>query len=219
MKNIILLAVQGAGKGSLAQILCNKYGYTHISMGDVMRAARNDGSSRAKIIAEYQDKGKLVPFEITRDLIKERILKPDCQNGYILDGFPRSLEQAKAYEKILEETHRDIGIVLNLIIPIEEVYSRIMGRRTCKSCGKVYNVNYPKFMPKVEGICDDCGGPLYVRSDDTKEAIEERIDTYFKVTAPLIDYYKNKGILYEVSSSSFEELSIAVEKILEELGE
>ena len=204
MKNIILLAVQGAGKGSLAQILCNKYGYTHISMGDVMRAARNDGSSRAKIIAEYQDKGKLVPFEITRDLIKERILKPDCQNGYILDGFPRSLEQAKAYEKILEETHRDIGIVLNLIIPIEEVYSRIMGRRTCKSCGKVYN---------------DCGGPLYVRSDDTKEAIEERIDTYFKVTAPLIDYYKNKGILYEVSSSSFEELSIAVEKILEELGE
>lgn len=219
MKNIILLAVQGAGKGSLAQRLTEKYGYTNISMGEVMRNARNDGTERAKTIAEYQDKGILVPFEITMELMKERIAMPDCEKGYILDGFPRDLAQAEAYDKILSELQKDIGIVINLEIPTELVYQRITGRRTCKNCGKIYNIYNEKFLPKQEGICDVCGGPLYQRSDDTEDAIKTRVETYFKVTSPLIEYYKNKGILYTVSSMDIDETVSEVEKILQELGE
>ncbi len=214
MKNVILLAVQGAGKGSLAQVLKSKYGYVNISMGEVLRNARNDGSKRAEIIAEYQDKGMLVPFEITMELMKERISQPDCENGYILDGFPRDLAQAEAYDKILNDLQKDIGVVIHLTIPEELIYERISGRRTCRNCGKVYNIYSEKFMPKEEGICDDCHGELYQRSDDTEEAIQKRVETYFRVTAPLIDYYKEKGVLHEVPSIDIDETVEAVEKIL-----
>ncbi len=219
MKNIILLAVQGAGKGTLAQALSDKYGYANISMGEVMRNARNDGTERAKVIAEYQDKGVLVPFEITLELMKERISKPDCENGYILDGFPRDLAQAEAYDKVLAELHKDIGVVINLTIPENLIYERIAGRRTCKNCGKIYNIYSSKLAPKQEGICDECQGELYQRSDDTEEAIKVRVETYFKSTAPLIDYYKNRGILYEVPSIDKDETMIEVEKILNQIGE
>lgn len=219
MKNLILLAVQGAGKGTLASALNEKYGYVNISMGEVMRQARNDDSERAKIIREYQDKGVLVPFDITLDLLKERISKPDCQNGYILDGFPRDLQQAKAYDQILKELNKDIGIVLNLTIPNDLILRRITGRRTCKDCGKIYNIYNEVLRPINENICDDCGGELYQRSDDTEDAIKVRVNTYFNVTTPLIDYYNERGILYEVPSLEADDTLRAVEKILNELGE
>jgi len=218
MKNLILLAVQGAGKGTLAKLLCDKYGYVNISMGEVMRKARNDGTERARIIAEYQDKGVLVPFEITLELLKERISQPDCENGYILDGFPRDLQQAEAYDKILNELGKDIGYVLNLTIPNELIMERIAGRRTCRDCGKIYNIYTESLKPLVENVCDDCNGNLYQRSDDTEEAIKTRVDTYFTVTTPLIDYYKKKGILYEVPAINLEDELKLVEKILK-IGE
>ncbi len=216
MKNIILLAVQGAGKGSLARVLSDKYGYANISMGEVMRNARNDGTQRAKTIAEYQDRGELVPFDITLDLIKERISQPDCENGYILDGFPRDLAQAEAYKKILKDLNKDIGVVINLTIPEELIYQRLAGRRTCKNCGKTYNIYSEKFLPKQEGVCDVCHGELYQRSDDTEEAIKKRVETYFHVTTALIDYYKKQGVLYEVPSIDIDETTAEVEKILGE---
>jgi len=219
MKNIILLAVQGAGKGTIGRILSSKYGYTNISIGEVLRNARNDGTEIARIIAEYQDKGILVPLDITLKLLKERISKKDCQTGYILDGFPRNIEQAKAYEDILNELNKDIGIVINLTIPNEIIYQRLIGRRTCKDCGKIYNIYNEKFAPKVENICDDCQGHLYQRSDDTEEAIKVRVSTYFKETTPLIDYYKERSLLYEIPSLDINETVESIEKILEKLGE
>ena len=214
MRNIILLAVQAAGKGTLARLLSEKYGYANISMGEVMRNARNDGSERAKMIADCQDKGILVPFDITLELIQERISQPDCKNGYILDGFPRDLKQAEAYDHILETIGKDIGVEINLTIPEHLIYERIAGRRTCKKCGRSYNINSSKFRPLQENVCDDCGGELYQRSDDTEEAIRVRVETYFKSTAPLIDYYRNKGVLYEVESIDSDETLKNVEKIL-----
>ena len=177
MKNIILLAVQGAGKGSLARVLSDKYGYANISMGEVMRNARNDGTQRAKTIAEYQDRGELVP---------------------------------------LKDLNKDIGVVINLTIPEELIYQRLAGRRTCKNCGKTYNIYSEKFLPKQEGVCDVCHGELYQRSDDTEEAIKKRVETYFHVTTALIDYYKKQGVLYEVPSIDIDETTAEVEKILGE---
>ena len=219
MRNLILLAVQGAGKGTLAQILSDKYGYANISMGEVMREARNDGSIRAKIISECQDKGQLVPFEITLELLKERIQKSDCNNGYILDGFPRDLTQAKAYDNLLKTLNKEIGVVFNLTVPNELIYERIMGRRICENCGKIYNIFIKDLRPLKETVCDECNGKLYQRSDDTLEAMKVRIDTYFKESVPLIDYYKEKGILYEIPSGNIEETVKRVEAILEDLGD
>lgn len=219
MKNIILLAVQGAGKGTIGRIISAKYGYANISIGEVFRNARNDGTERARIIAEYQDKGILVPLDITLELLKERISKQDCQTGYILDGFPRNIEQANAYENILKELGKDIGIVINLTIPNEIIYERLMGRRTCKNCGRIFNIYNENLAPKVENTCDDCQGELYQRSDDTEEAINARVSTYFKETTPLIDYYKEKNILYEIPSLDVNKTVESVEKILEKLGE
>ncbi len=219
MRNIVLLAVQGAGKGTLAQKLSEKYGYANISMGEVMRNARNDGTERAKIISEYQDKGILVPFDITLDLIKERISQSDCQNGYILDGFPRDLKQAEAYDQILADLGKEIGIVINLTVPENIIYERISGRRTCKNCGRIYNIYSEKLKPKKADVCDECGSELYQRSDDTEEALKVRVETYFKVTAPLIDYYKEKGVLYEVASIDADQTLVDVEKIFDQLGD
>ena len=199
MTNVILIAAPAAGKGTEAAKLKEQYNMEHISTGDLLRAARTDGSERARIIAEYQDKGALVPFDIVLELLKERILKSDCDNGYILDGFPRDIKQAEAYDKILEEINRDIGVVVVLDIDKEIAKSRISGRYSCPKCGKVYNTN-TNLKPINEGLCDICNIELTRRADDNPDTYEERYNSYLEKTEPLISYYDKKGIVYHVDA-------------------
>ena len=219
MKNLMLLAVQGAGKGSVAKILCEKHGYKHISMGDILRERTTVGDELGNQIKDMIDNGIFVPNNIIFEAIEYRINQPDCSNGYILDGFPRNIEQAEGYDKLLEKLNKDIGIVINLVVPIESLKQRIIGRRMCKECGAIYNIYSDALKPKVEGKCDKCSGELYQRDDDNEEAMKTRVDTYFKVTEPVIEYYRNKGILYEVDSTDTHEAANSIEKLLNSLGE
>lgn len=215
MKNIIFLAVQGAGKGTFAKKLKEKYGYAHISTGDILRERAAVDDELGNQIKNLIDNGIFVPNDIIYEAIEYRITQPDCEKGYILDGFPRNLEQAEGYSKILEKLGKDLGVVINITIDNELLKERIIGRRICRDCGAIYNVYNEEFKPKQEGICDKCGGEVYQRADDNEESMNTRIKTYFEVTEPIIDYYKQKGVLNVVDSSNgtdatFEE----IEKIL-----
>ena len=219
MKNIIFLAVQGAGKGTFAKLLKEKYGYAHISTGDILRERASVNDELGNQIKNLIDNGIFVPNDIIYEAIEYRITQPDCQNGYILDGFPRNLEQAQGYNQILEKLGKDLGVVINLTIPDEILKERIIGRRTCKDCGSIYNITNPELKPKVEGTCDKCGGELYQRADDNEESMNTRVKTYYEVTAPIIDYYKEKGVLYTVSSNrEVEETLKEIEEILKGKG-
>ena len=201
MKNIIFLAVKGAGKGTFAKMIKEKYGYAHISTGAILRERAAVGDELGNEIKNMIDNGIFVPNDIIYEAIEYKITQPDCENGYILDGFPRNLEQAEGYSKILEKLNKDLGVVINLTIPEELLKQRIIGRRMCKDCGAIYNIYNPEFMPKQEGICDKCGGELYQRADDNEESMNTRVKTYYEVTEPIIDYYKEKGVLKTVDSS------------------
>ncbi len=214
MKNIVLLAVQGAGKGTLAKELCRKYGYTHISTGDLLRERSKENDELGLQIKNLIDNGKFVSDGIILESIKDKITSNECKNGYILDGYPRNLEQAKAYDELLKELNMDIGVVINLTIPQEALYKRITGRRMCKDCGAIYNIYNEQMKPKHDNICDKCNGELYQRADDNEESMKVRIDTYYKVTAPLVDYYKEKNNLYEVDSMDFDKTVESVERII-----
>ncbi len=219
MKNLILIAIQGAGKGTLAKELSKKYGYVHISTGDLLRERAMVRDELGDQIRDLIDQGKFVSDEIIFDAISDKITSPACQNGYILDGFPRNMTQAVGYDELLKKVNQDIGIVIHLTVPEEILESRILGRRTCLECGSIYNIYSKDFCPKVEGICDKCGSTLTARKDDNLESLKKRLETYHEVTKPLIDYYKNKGILYEVESVDSKKTLIKVDKILEELGD
>lgn len=219
MKNLILLAVQGAGKGTLAKALKEKYGYEHISTGDLLRERSAVGDELGMKIKSLIDNGIFVSNDIIFEAIEYKISQPECANGYILDGFPRNIEQAEGYSKILEKLNKDLGVVINMTIPESLLINRIIGRRMCKDCGAIYNIYSDKLKPLKEGICNKCGGSLYQRDDDNEEAMRTRVDTYFKVTAPIIDYYKEKGNLYEVDSSDMDETLKSVEEILKKLGD
>ena len=215
MKNIIFLAVQGAGKGTFAKKLKEKYGYAHISTGDILRERASVGDELGNKIKNLIDNGIFVPNDIIYEAIEYRITQPDCENGYILDGFPRNLEQAEGYDKLLEKLNKDLGVVINITIDKELLKERIIGRRICRDCGEIYNVYNPEFQPKVEGVCDKCGGEIYQRADDNEESMNTRINTYFEVTAPVIEYYNKKGVLNTVDSSQgTEETFKEIEKIL-----
>jgi len=214
MKNLILLAVQGAGKGTLAKKLSEKYGYIHISMGDILRERAAVGDELGCQIKDLIDKGIFVPNDIIFDAIEYKITQKECENGYILDGFPRNIEQAEGYDALLGKIGKDIGIVINLTIPTELLTKRIIGRRMCKDCGAIYNIYSEELKPKKEGICNTCGGELYQRDDDNEESMKTRVDTYFKVTEPVIEYYREKGILYEVDSVEFNKTILEIESIL-----
>ena len=201
MENIIFLAVQGAGKGTFAKKLKEKYGYAHISTGDILRERALVEDETGKKIKDLIDNGIFVPNDIIYEAIEYRITQPDCEKGYILDGFPRNLEQAKGYDELLQKLGKDLGIVINLTIPNELLKQRIIGRRLCKECGAIYNIYNEAFKPKVEGVCDKCGGSLYQRDDDNEESMNTRVKTYFEVTEPIIDYYKEKGVLKTIDAS------------------
>ena len=219
MRNLILLAVQGAGKGTLAKNLKEKYGYVHISTGDILRERASIDDELGRQIKSMIDNGQFVPNDIIFEAVEYKITQPECANGYILDGFPRNLEQAQGYTKILEKLNKDAGVVINMTIPEDLLIKRIIGRRMCKDCGSIYNIYSEQLKPTTEGICNKCGGELYQRADDNEEAMKTRVDTYFKVTAPVIDYYKEKGILYEVDSTEADATVKAVEEIINSLGD
>ena len=211
MKNVILIAAPAAGKGTLAKMLVEKYNYEHISTGDLLRAETKKGTDLGNQISDMLKTGKLVPDEIVFGLL-EKELKGD--NSYILDGFPRNKEQALKYEELLKRLNKDLGIVIVINTDYETLKKRIVGRMLCSNCGRIYNTLTGVNKPKVENICDVCGSNLYKRSDDNEESFKIRYETYLEQTEPLIEYYKNKNILYYINSDSKEKMLEEVEVLL-----
>lgn len=213
MLNIILMGPPGAGKGTQAKILIAKFNIPHISTGDMFREAIKEGTPLGKLAASYINDGHLVPDDVTIGLVKERLSKDDCANGYLLDGFPRTIPQAEALEVLTKEIGREVNYVINIDTPKEELVSRICGRRVCKKCGAPYHVVNVK--PKVDGVCDICGGELVQRPDDNEEALSIRLEAYTKQTKPLLDFYAKKGLLKTFSGKSREELTPQLLELLE----
>lgn len=197
MLNIVLLGPPGAGKGTQAELIVKKYGIPQISTGDIFRANIKNGTELGKKAKEYMDKGELVPDELVVDLVKDRLEQDDCKEGFMLDGFPRTVFQAEELDKIMEAKKLNINYVLNIDVAPEKLIDRIAGRRVCKACGATYNVNTKP--TAKEGVCDACGGEVYQRADDNRETVENRINVYFSQTAPLIEYYEKSGVLATVN--------------------
>jgi len=191
---IVLLGAPGAGKGTQAVALSEKLDIPHISTGDIFRANVQDGTELGLKAKEYMDSGRLVPDDLTVSIVKDRLLKSDCQKGFILDGFPRTIPQAESLDNELNGLGIKLDAAINLEVPDEVIVRRMKNRRVCGSCGKPYNILTLK--PKQEGVCDACGGPLIIRNDDKEETVRERLRVYYKNTEPLIGYYESKGILY-----------------------
>lgn len=187
MKNLVFLGAPGAGKGTQAKRVSEKYNIPHISTGDILRANIKAETELGKLAKSYIDQGKLVPDEVIIKVMESRLSEPDCKNGYLLDGFPRTIEQAKALDKITK-----VALAVNIVVNPDVVVSRIAGRRMC-TCGESYHIS-----THPSDICDKCGAKLYQRDDDKEETVKERLDVYFKQTAPLIDYYAGQNVLKDV---------------------
>ena len=193
---IILMGAPGAGKGTQAAELVKKFSIPQISTGDMFRAAVKEGTELGKKAAECMKSGALVPDEVTVGIVKERLSKSDCAGGFILDGFPRTVEQADALNEILVSLNKKLDAVLNIHVPFEDLIERAVGRRICKNCGSTYHVKFNA--PKVENVCDKCGGELYQRGDDTAETMKNRLSVYESSTRPLIEYYQKLGVYTEI---------------------
>ena len=201
MKSIIFVAPPAAGKGTQAKLVSEKYGIPHISTGDLLRAARNNNDDISKVIVEMQDQGKLVPDELVLELLKERLEQPDCQNGYILDGFPRNISQAEHYEEMLSKINKELGVVILIDLDFEIAAQRIIGRISCPKCGTVYNSFIEGSKPKIENVCNNCATTLIHRADDNIDTYKMRYQTYVNDTAPLIKYYYKKNVLYHIDGN------------------
>ena len=212
MQDIILIAPPAAGKGTQAKLLSSKYQIPHISTGDLLRAATGE---LGDIVKKTMESGALVSDDLVLKLLEERISKEDCQNGIILDGFPRNVSQAESYMKLLEKLNRPLGDVIYLDASKEVTQKRIVGRLTCPTCGAVYNDQIDDNKPKKFGTCDICNGPLAKRSDDNLETFEKRYQTYMNETYPLLDYFRSKGKLFTVGSGISKERTLnEIEKII-----
>lgn len=210
---LVLLGAPGAGKGTQAKKLIEKYGIPQISTGDLLRAAVAAGTPLGKEAKSFMDKGELVPDRVVLGMVEERLKQDDCKKGYILDGFPRNTAQAEALDKQLASLGMSLSAALSVDVPFEDLMKRLTGRRTCKACGQMYNVYFNP--PRKEGACDKCGGALFQRDDDKEETIKKRLEVYNAQTAPLIDYYRKKGILSSVNGTgSIDEIFRAVIKAL-----
>lgn len=196
---LVLLGAPGAGKGTQAKKLIEKYSVPQISTGDLLRAAVAAGTPLGKEAKSYMDKGDLVPDGVVLGMVEERLRQDDCKKGYILDGFPRNTKQAEALDKMLASLNMPLTSALSVDVPFDDLMKRLTGRRTCKSCGQMYNVFFNA--SKKEGACDKCGGELFQRDDDKEETIKKRLEVYNSQTAPLFDYYKGKGILKAVEGT------------------
>lgn len=199
MKNIIFIAPPAAGKGTQSKLVSAKYNIPHISTGDLLRDEIKSGSTLGIELQATIDKGALVSNDIMVRLLRERISKVDCNNGYILDGFPRNVEQARIYQDLLSELRKDIGVVIFMHIDKNLALSRTIHRRICSSCGMSYNTSIVELAPKIEGICDKCGHTLRARTDDNEATFLNRFDTYTNETIPLIEYYNNLGVLKTIN--------------------
>ena len=210
---IIMLGAPGAGKGTQAKQIAGKYSIPHISTGDIFRANIKNGTDLGKMAKEYMDRGLLVPDELVCDLVVDRVQQSDCQNGYILDGFPRTIPQAEALDAALSKLGDSVDYAINVEVPDENIVSRMGGRRACVKCGATYHVKYNP--TKNEGVCDACGAELILRDDDKPETVQKRLSVYHEQTQPLIDYYTKKGIIAEVDGTvDMQDVFTAICKIL-----
>ena len=200
MRNIVFIAPPAAGKGTVSESLEELYGYKHISTGDILREMAKSEDEFGARLNNLLTSGELVPDDIVYEALKRRLLMNDLENGYILDGFPRNVSQAIEYDKILQEIGKDLGVVIYLDTPKEILEKRITGRRICEKCSSTYNVLTGVNTPKEEGICDKCGGKLYQRKDDNSESFKVRYDTFIEKTYPLLDFYQERGVLYNIPS-------------------
>ena len=196
---IIMLGAPGAGKGTQAQMICDKYNIPHISTGDLFRSNIKNGTELGKKAKEYMDKGQLVPDELTVELLLDRVAKEDCKNGYVLDGFPRTIPQADVLDKELTKLGDKVDFAINVDVPDENIVRRMSGRRACLKCGATYHIEH--IPPKQEGICDRCGSELVQRDDDKPETVQNRLSVYHEQTQPLITYYNGKNILKTVDGT------------------
>lgn len=196
---IIMLGAPGAGKGTQAKQIASKYQIPHISTGDIFRANIKNGTELGKKAKEYMDQGLLVPDELTCDLVMDRISQQDCENGFVLDGFPRTIPQAEALDAALTKVGAKMDFAIDVDVPDSHIVNRMSGRRACLNCGATYHV--VAIPPKKEGVCDTCGKELVLREDDKPETVQKRLDVYHEQTQPLIDYYQKQGILKSVDGT------------------
>jgi len=210
---IVMLGGPGAGKGTQAKIIAEKYNIPHISTGDIFRANIKDGTELGKKAKTYMDAGALVPDELVVDLVADRLTWDDTKNGFVLDGFPRTIPQAQALTKALADMSTQLDVAIDIEVPDQVIIDRMGGRRACVSCGSTYHiVNIP---PQKEGFCDKCGAKLILRDDDKPETVKKRLDVYHDQTQPLIDYYNEMGVLKEVDgTTSMDEVFAQIAEIL-----
>ena len=196
---IIMLGAPGAGKGTQAKRIAQRYGIPHVSTGDIFRANIKNGTELGMKAKAYMDAGNLVPDEITIGMLLDRIHEADCKKGYVLDGFPRTIPQAESLTAALKERGEKMDYAIDVDVPDENIINRMSGRRACLACGATYHIAYNP--PKKEGVCDQCGEPLVLRKDDKPETVKNRLEVYHQQTQPLIDYYKKEGILAQVDGT------------------
>ncbi|RAK16763.1 adenylate kinase [Anoxybacillus vitaminiphilus] len=209
--NLVLMGLPGAGKGTQAEKIVEKYGIPHISTGDMFRAAIKEGTALGLEAKSYMDRGDLVPDEVTIGIVRERLSKDDCQKGFLLDGFPRTVTQAEALENILAELNRSIDYVINIDVDKDILMERLTGRRICKNCGATYHLVFnPSAQP---GVCDKCGGELYQRADDNEETVANRLEVNLKQAKPLLDFYQEKGYLRNINGQQ------EIDKVFEDISE
>ena len=210
---IIMLGAPGAGKGTQAKMIADKYGVPHISTGDIFRANIKNGTELGMEAKKYMDQGLLVPDELTVRILLDRVAQDDCKNGYVLDGFPRTIPQAEVLDSELTKLGDHIDYAINVDVPDENIVKRMSGRRACLNCGATYHIEHVP--PKKEGICDVCGSELVLRDDDKPETVKNRLNVYHEQTQPLIDFYTEKGVLKTVDGTvPMEEVFAAITAIL-----
>ena len=215
-KKLLIMGPPGAGKGTQAANIVSKYGVCHISTGDMFRSAIKNGTEMGKVAQKYIENGELVPDSVTVGIVKERLSQQDIlEKGFLLDGFPRNLDQAHSLDTILEELGYNLDAVINVSVLDEILINRIIGRRICRQCGATYHIEFNK--PNVEGVCDECGGELYIRKDDTRETAENRLNVYSTQTQPLLDFYAERGLLVEIDGD--QAVSKVFSDIVEHLGQ
>ncbi|WP_258922121.1 adenylate kinase [Heyndrickxia coagulans] len=215
--NLVLMGLPGAGKGTQAEKIIDKYAIPHISTGDMFRAAIKEETELGLKAKSFMDKGELVPDEVTIGIVRERLSKNDCKNGFLLDGFPRTVAQAEALENILSSLGKRLDYVINIEVDREILTERLTGRRICENCGATYHLVFNP--PKTEGVCDKCGGPLYQRPDDNAETVGNRLDVNMKQTRPLLDFYEEKGYLRNVNGQQdIHQVFADIDQLLGQLG-
>ncbi|MBE6109751.1 MAG: adenylate kinase [Erysipelotrichaceae bacterium] len=212
--NILIMGPAGAGKGTMSDLILKEYDIPHISTGDMLRENVRNNTELGKMAKTYMEAGKLVPDDVINAMVEDRLQQPDCQKGYLLDGFPRTLVQAEEFKKIAEKIGKPVESVIALEVDFDQLVDRITGRRICPKCGAIYHIR--NHAPKVEGICDECGAELTQRKDDTVEQLKVRMDEYDKSTKPVIDFFEPLGVVSHINAGQAKDLVFAeVKKALE----